>query len=185
MWRSLVRLLRLAIVFFLTVLLTLFLSKILQIILSVYEREGVALTGENRYNPVAAGLKRVRSQETAESGRPESGHPNQGDLDFKHPRNFGPTKIDWIDYEYLATERGRTGIGEHGVGATVPAGQEQERKNQYAMNGFDSLLSDMISLNRSVKDTRHKEYEKHISVLVATIYYNYSLYILVVQVLNI
>lgn len=155
MRRYLVRFLKLAIVFFVTLLITLILNKILQVLLPVYDKDGSTDTGAA--SPVAAAFKRMQSHIREKSGRRESDHPKQGDFFVKHPRNIGTKKIDWNDYVFQAAERARTGIGEHGVAASVPASQAKERKIQYDANGFDALLSDMISLNRSVKDTRHKE----------------------------
>lgn len=50
-----------------------------------------------------------------------------------------------------------TGNGEHGISATVPPKTTAEEKEKlYKVNGFNALLSDHISLNRSVPDIRHK-----------------------------
>lgn len=152
MRRNFTRFVKLAILCVVTALLTLIVYKIFQVVVSVYDEDSGAAAGVDRFNPVAALLRSHRS------GRIESGHhPRQGAFFGGHPKNIGAKKIDWNDYEFQAAERARTGIGEHGVAASVPASKAQERKTLYDQNGFDGLLSDMISLNRSVKDIRHKE----------------------------
>ncbi len=52
------------------------------------------------------------------------------------------------------------GLGEGGIGVELSM---QERKNPdfdrlYRENGFYALISDNISLDRSIKDIRHPEY---------------------------
>lgn len=158
MRRNFTRFLKLALLCFVTALLTFSVYKIFQVVLSVYDEDGGAEAGADRYNPVAAALQRLRSHAKDRSDRIESGHhPKQGAFFGGHPKNIGAKKIDWNDYKFLGLEKARAGIGEHGVASSVPASQEHERKMLYDQNGFNGLLSDMISLNRSVKDIRHKE----------------------------
>lgn len=64
--------------------------------------------------------------------------------------------IDWHDYAYIETERKRHGLGEHGVAAKLSAELEPKRQALFDKNGFNGLLSDLISVNRSVADIRHK-----------------------------
>uniref|UniRef100_A0A1B6CII9 Polypeptide N-acetylgalactosaminyltransferase n=1 Tax=Clastoptera arizonana TaxID=38151 RepID=A0A1B6CII9_9HEMI len=53
------------------------------------------------------------------------------------------------------------GNGEHGKEAVLPPGATAEQKEElYKTNGFNALLSDSISLNRSVPDIRHKGCQK-------------------------
>lgn len=75
------------------------------------------------------------------------GHDDHGDAN----------KIDYHDYRLIAMEKARVGIGEQGEPAFLSDHDEDERRNLFDMNGFNALLSDQISLNRSVKDIRHKE----------------------------
>lgn len=84
-------------------------------------------------------------------------HPRQGAFFMGNNRNAKQIKIDWHDYKYIEAEKQRNGIGEHGVPAFVPSDEETERKRLFDLNGFNGLLSDKISINRSVKDIRHKE----------------------------
>lgn len=84
-------------------------------------------------------------------------HPRQGGFFMGSKKNANRMKIDWHNYQLIEAERRRTGIGEHGVPAFVPDDEEAERKRLFDLNGFNGLLSDYISVNRSVKDIRHKE----------------------------
>lgn len=180
MRRNFTRFVKLAIICVVTGLLTLGVYKIFQVVLSVYDEDGGAAAGMDRYNPVASALKRLRPNLSYKSDRIESGHhPKHGAFFGGHPKNIGAKKIDWNDYAFQVAERARTGKGEHGVAASVPADQEHEKQILYDQNGFNGLLSDMISLNRSVKDIRHKEYEHLFSSGCNSFYYNY--YILAVQ----
>lgn len=87
----------------------------------------------------------------------KSFHPRLGAFFGGTDKNTKHIQIDWHDYKFMETENARSGIGEHGVPAFLPNGLEEERKKLFAQNGFNALLSDKISLNRSVKDIRHKE----------------------------
>ncbi|XP_050093834.1 putative polypeptide N-acetylgalactosaminyltransferase 10 [Anopheles aquasalis] len=100
-------------------------------------------------------------------------------------------KIDYNDYQQLALDRKRVGPGEQGKAATLsPAESESEqRKKLYHQNGFNALLSDKISVNRSIADLRHPScklqqylkqlptasvvvpfYEEHWTTLLRTVY---------------
>jgi polypeptide N-acetylgalactosaminyltransferase len=49
------------------------------------------------------------------------------------------------------------GNGEHGKPATLPPSvTDKEKEELYKTNGFNALLSDHISLNRSLPDIRKK-----------------------------
>ena len=51
-----------------------------------------------------------------------------------------------------------SGNGEHGVAAKLPDGYQKETYDDlYSTNGFNALLSDFISVNRSLPDIRHQE----------------------------
>lgn len=90
--------------------------------------------------------------------RPDAiNHPRQGGYFMGSKKNPKRVKIDWNDYQFIEAEKQRTGIGEHGVPASVSDDEEAERKRLFDLNGFNALLSDYISINRSVKDIRHKE----------------------------
>lgn len=67
----------------------------------------------------------------------------------------GERKKDYHDYKYLEMEALQKGLGEGGVPAVLPAGNEKEYDALYKVNGFNAALSDAIALNRSLKDIRH------------------------------
>lgn len=72
-------------------------------------------------------------------------------------RNVDKIKKDWHDYEFLERERQRVGLGEHGVPVNDSVYDPKEVKRLMGMNGFNGMISDHISLNRSVPDIRHPE----------------------------
>lgn len=66
-------------------------------------------------------------------------------------------KIDWHDWNLIAEDQFRTGIGEHGDAAYLnfyPASTKQINET----HGYNGYLSDKIALNRSLKDLRPKQY---------------------------
>lgn len=65
-------------------------------------------------------------------------------------------KIDWHDWEFANREKQRIGIGEQGVSATLTSLNQHKYDELYKVNGFNALLSDSISVNRSIPDIRHK-----------------------------
>lgn len=67
-------------------------------------------------------------------------------------------KIDWNDYENLKSDSLRTGFGEHGKGEIL-TDPEEIKKNKELFNefGMSVVISDKISVNRSISDLRHPE----------------------------
>lgn len=59
------------------------------------------------------------------------------------------TTIYCLIFEHL-------GIGEQGVSASLVSLNQHKYDELYKINGFNGLLSDSISLNRSIPDIRHK-----------------------------
>lgn len=155
MRRNLTRFLKLILFVLVIVLLTIFLYKSFK---EIHDDKGSQQ--QQQPNIVAAAIKRLRVNGNGHAenrAHVEQLHPKAGSFFMGHPKNVGRRKIDWNNYEFLVSERGRHGIGEHGAAGSVPSEQETERLRLYNQNGFNGLLSDMISLNRSVKDIRHKE----------------------------
>ncbi|XP_046665615.1 N-acetylgalactosaminyltransferase 6-like isoform X2 [Homalodisca vitripennis] len=71
------------------------------------------------------------------------------------------TKIDWHNYKQIEEDKARSGNGEQGKAATLPPHiTAEEKENLYKTNGFNALLSDNISLNRSLPDIRKKGCQK-------------------------
>jgi hypothetical protein len=64
-------------------------------------------------------------------------------------------KIDWHNYDDIKDEAKRTGLGEQGKNAVLDKVDETLKKAVYHANGYNGYLSDQISLNRSISDTRH------------------------------
>uniref|UniRef100_U5ERV4 Polypeptide N-acetylgalactosaminyltransferase n=1 Tax=Corethrella appendiculata TaxID=1370023 RepID=U5ERV4_9DIPT len=73
------------------------------------------------------------------------------------PRNVHQKRIDWHNYALIEEEKVREGIGEHGIKATLTNQKDILMKDKlFKKNGFNAVLSDLISLNRSLPDIRHK-----------------------------
>ncbi|XP_033631680.1 polypeptide N-acetylgalactosaminyltransferase 10-like [Asterias rubens] len=64
-------------------------------------------------------------------------------------------KKDWHNYERLDAEKLRIGPGEHGKGVVMTPDLKRTQKADTAANGFNERVSDMISLDRSLKDIRN------------------------------
>jgi polypeptide N-acetylgalactosaminyltransferase len=109
---------------------------------------------------------------------------------FRKSRNKENIKIDWHDYEFIQEEAKRVGPGEQGEGVTeVKPGDEDLDQRLFDENGYNGLISDYISVNRSVRDLRNENckklrylkelpsvsvvipfYNDHLSVLLRTIH---------------
>lgn len=109
---------------------------------------------------------------------------------FRRARNVENIKLDWHDYAYIDYESKRAGPGEQGKGVNEVE-PEEENLNQrlFDDNGYYGLVSDKISVNRSLVDLRHKNckklrylkelptvsvvipfYNEHLSVLLRTVH---------------
>ncbi|KAG5669574.1 hypothetical protein PVAND_017461 [Polypedilum vanderplanki] len=109
---------------------------------------------------------------------------------FRHTHNKENIKIDWHDYKFIDEESTREGPGEHGS-AYNQISVEEENLNQrlFDENGYYGLISDKISINRSVADLRHTDcwkmrylkelptvsviipfYNEHLSTLLRTVH---------------
>ncbi|XP_041783073.1 putative polypeptide N-acetylgalactosaminyltransferase 10 [Anopheles merus] len=109
-------------------------------------------------------LLRHRKQQTL------FGHFEENFADVTHKsREF--KKIDYHNYEQIQNDLNRVGPGEQGKPASLsPEESTSElRKELYYKNGFNALLSDKISINRSIADLRHpscklKSYRSHLPI---------------------
>lgn len=82
-------------------------------------------------------------------------HVEDGADPFVSYRNL--EKKDWHDYEAMKADAERQGFGEGGKPVALPSDPETKKKQDalYRVNGYDAVVSDVIALNRSVKDIRH------------------------------
>uniref|UniRef100_A0A1B0GIU1 Glycosyltransferase 2-like domain-containing protein n=1 Tax=Lutzomyia longipalpis TaxID=7200 RepID=A0A1B0GIU1_LUTLO len=161
MRRNSTRLIKLSIIFFIAVILMVVLYK------SLYD--------DSRHLPV----KKERIPE----------HPRHGAFFSGAPKNVNKKKIDWHDYEMIKADSARQGVGERGLAGLVSVEENDLKESMYRANGFNALLSDKISVNRSVPDIRHPKckekkyyselpsvsvivpfYEEHWSTLLRTAY---------------
>nr|CDJ80768.1 Glycosyl transferase and Ricin B lectin domain containing protein [Haemonchus contortus] len=92
--------------------------------------------------------------------------PEQSDgIDpFEKYRN--EPKKNWENREEYESDLHRVGPGEQGKPVTLPKDPDVERESLalYKANGYNAYVSDLISLNRSMKDIRHpqcKQMEYH------------------------
>lgn len=73
---------------------------------------------------------------------------------FELPKVEGPLR-EWEDFEFMMEDLQRVGLGEQGVAAYLDNETLKELEQKLSMeNGFNALLSDYISVNRSVADVR-------------------------------
>jgi hypothetical protein len=66
-------------------------------------------------------------------------------------------KIDWHDRILIEKENRRKGLGEQGIAAKLSGRDKVNEAKISLANGFNGLLSDKISVNRSLPDIRHPE----------------------------
>lgn len=67
-------------------------------------------------------------------------------------------KIDWNNYEVIARDLVRNGFGEHGKGEELTDPKEIKRNGElWNKTGMSVLISDKISVNRSIPDYRHPD----------------------------
>lgn len=64
---------------------------------------------------------------------------------------------DWHDYEFMAYEGNRTGPGENGSAVFLTDPDEIKLSEELLkIEGLNVMISDKISVNRSLPDVRHK-----------------------------
>lgn len=100
-----------------------------------------------------------KSNSLARSSSPQTmkliNHPRHGSFFGGQPKNTQGKKIDWHDYKLIKAEESRKGIGEQGRAEKLDSSMKEMEDKLFHKNGFNALLSDKISLNRSVPDIRH------------------------------
>lgn len=94
-------------------------------------------------------------EESSNHGSQREEHPRAGAFFGGSLKNVNKKRIDWNDYAYQNKEEARSGLGEKGHAETLPVDLNDEKDRMYRKNGFNALLSDKISVNRSVPDIRH------------------------------
>lgn len=78
-------------------------------------------------------------------------------LSEKYPITKNLEMFDWHNYEFMKYESERTGNGEQGRGYMLTDPKEIEiDKRLELIEGINVFVSDKISVNRSVQDTRPK-----------------------------
>lgn len=92
---------------------------------------------------------------------------------------------DWHDYSFIEMEKTRTGLGEQGKPAyLLDLDEIRENNALYEKTGFAVIVSNKISVNRSLPDLRHENcrdiryLRKLPAVSVIVIYYNEILSVL-------
>lgn len=77
------------------------------------------------------------------------------DADEISERNAQTHCRDWHDYEFIAYEKKREGPGEQGLAVTLTDPLELELNEKlYNQTGYSVVISDKISVNRSISDNR-------------------------------
>ncbi|CAI5449296.1 unnamed protein product [Caenorhabditis angaria] len=125
-----------------------------------------------QYIALLFGLYLIYSFVSSPSSDKSSGfvHPKELDpivqpdsVSIKHFDPFesyrGQPKKNWEDVEKYEAEKRREGPGEWGKPVNLPKDDqiEKEALSLYKANGYNAYISDMISLNRSIKDIRHEK----------------------------
>lgn len=73
-----------------------------------------------------------------------------------YPRVKSYKMKDWHDYKFIAYEASRIGLGENGTKVILTNPLDIAKNNEViAFEGLSGHVSDLISVNRSVPDTRH------------------------------
>ncbi|KAK6747756.1 hypothetical protein RB195_000758 [Necator americanus] len=92
----------------------------------------------------------------------EEGHnaAQHGEPSIEDPflKYRGKRKVNWEDVDAYKADQARVGPGEQGRPVTLPKDPSVEREALalYKANGYNAYISDLIPLNRSMKDIRHE-----------------------------
>lgn len=87
---------------------------------------------------------------------------NTRSFNFSYKPKFLPQKCrDWHDYEQIYKDRTRVGLGENGEAVRLTNESEIALNDKlYKETGFAVIVSDKISVNRSIPDSRHSDCQK-------------------------
>lgn len=73
-----------------------------------------------------------------------------------YPRVESYEMMDWHDYKFMTYESARVGMGENGTKVILTNSLDITKNNEIlAVEGLSGHISDLISVNRSVPDTRN------------------------------
>lgn len=68
---------------------------------------------------------------------------------------------DWHDYKFIDEEKKRVGCGEHGKAFNLTNARDiEENRKLFKQTGVSVLVSDKISVNRSIPDSRNVECQR-------------------------
>lgn len=80
-------------------------------------------------------------------------------IDQKSNELFNDEKIDWHDWKFVEYEKSRSGPGEHGKPVFLTDPQDVLLNEKlFKKEGLYVLVSDKISVNRSIPDNRPEKY---------------------------
>ena len=80
-------------------------------------------------------------------------------IDIKYPALQNYERKDWHDYEFMKYEAAREGPGEQGVPYALTDPKDiQLNEELFKIEGLYAIVSDKISVNRSVPDVRIQQY---------------------------
>lgn len=81
-------------------------------------------------------------------------HNVEQDLGIEHGQSI---KIDWHDYKQIANDKLRKGNGEYGEPTILKNLEKSALARMWIDYGYNIYVSDLISVNRSVIDTRDRQ----------------------------
>ena len=97
-----------------------------------------------------------KSQDESKNEAPDNSQKQPTELSYVAKyAHLARNARDWHDYAQMEADKLRKGPGEQGQSVQVPAAAKDAQLALYRVNGYDAYASDMIKLDRSVKDIRH------------------------------
>lgn len=90
----------------------------------------------------------------------EQSHETIEYRELRYPFAKSFERKDWHDYEFIIEEALREGPGEHGKPYELTDPEEKALNEQLVdIEGMSVIVSDKISVNRSIPDTRDPRFE--------------------------